>query len=49
MRFLHFNAWLAMQRHDAVRKIQADVGSDTWWRTETANLQDQLNRIQHII
>ena len=48
MRFLHFNAWLALQHHDAVRKMNADVGSDSWWRTETAHLRDQYQRVLEI-
>lgn len=49
MRFLHFNAWLALQHHDALGKLNDDVGTDTWWRTETAHLRDQYHRVQEAI
>jgi Ser/Thr protein kinase RdoA (MazF antagonist) len=49
MRFLHFNAWLALQRHDNANRVYQDTGSDLWWRTETAQLLDQLSRIQDVI
>lgn len=49
MRFLHFNAWLALQRHDNANRLYQDTGSDLWWRTETAQLQEQLTRIQAVI
>lgn len=49
MRFLHFNAWLALQHHDAIRTLNQDVGTDTWWRTETGHLREQFNRIREVL
>jgi hypothetical protein len=46
MRFLHFNAWLALQHHDALGKLNDEVGSDSWWRTETGHLRDQYRRVE---
>ncbi len=47
MRMIHFTAWCARQRMDGgFARIAPDWGSVAYWRTETADLQRQLQEIR---
>ncbi|MBW7907647.1 MAG: serine/threonine protein kinase [Kiritimatiellae bacterium] len=46
MRMIHFTAWCARQRLDGgFARIAPDWGSSAFWRSETADLQRQLQEI----